>query len=153
EGVNGGARWGRGLAGGAAGGAPPRLLLGGLLAFRGTPPQARIAAPMALRARVTPIVAPFVNLPSHAPLEGSGPTNAGAVYHLGKFAAPHEAVVGSDKKAVVFIWVPGASNRHAGLSLTPAGCRLRALDPDARILVNGSPVTECLLRAGDEIEV
>jgi hypothetical protein len=153
EGCNGGARWWRGLAGGLVGGAAAGLLLEALLAFRGTHGSAGIVALMVIGACVTLLIALFVNVLSDAWLEGVGPGNRGAIYHLGKFLAPHEAVIGSAKKASVFVWVADALERHAGLSLTPAGTRLRVLAPAARVLVNGSPVTECLLRSGDQIEV
>jgi hypothetical protein len=153
EGMNGGARWWRGLAGGAVGGAVAGLILEALLGFRDTRSGAGIAALMAIGACVTLAIALFVNVLSDAWLEGTGAGNLGAIYHLGKFTAPHEAVVGSDKKAAVFVWIPAAVPRHAGLSLTPAGTRLRLLDPAARVLVNGSPISECLLRDGDRIEI
>jgi hypothetical protein len=144
EGLNGGARWWRGLAGGAVGGAIAGLVLEAMLGFRGTHSAAGIVALMAIGVCVTLVIALFVNVLSDAWLEGVG-GSSGAIYHLGKFIAPHEAIIGSAKKASVFIYLPGIAERYAGLSLTPAGTRLRALHPSARLLVNGSPVTECLL--------
>jgi hypothetical protein len=153
EGLNGGARWWRGLVGGAVGGAVAGLLLEWFLNGHGTHSGAGIVALMTIGACVTLMVSLFVNVLSDAWLEGVGPGNLGAIYHLGKFSAPLEAVIGSDKKSAVFIWIPSASPRHAGISLTPAGCRLRSFSPGDGLRVNGSPVSECLLRAGDEIEV
>lgn len=153
EGFNGGARWWRGLTGGAAGGAVAGLILELLLGFRGTQAGAGIAALMAIGACVTLAIALFVNVLSDAWLEGTGGSVVGTVVHLGKFVAPNEAVIGSDKKSAVFVYVPTAAERHAGLSLTPVGTRLRALQPGAALRVNGSPVVECLLRDGDRLEI
>ncbi|HEY1189673.1 MAG TPA: FHA domain-containing protein [Gemmata sp.] len=153
EGLNGGARWWRGLTGGAAGGAVAGLILELLLGFRGTQSGAGIAALMVIGACVTLAIALFVNVLSDAWLEGTGGSAFGTVVHLGKFIAPNEAVLGSDKKSAVFVYVPTAQPRHAGLSLTPVGTRLRTLDPGAVVRVNGSPVSECLLHDGDRIEM
>jgi hypothetical protein len=151
EGINGGARWWRGLVGGAVGGAIAGMMLEALLSFTTTYSGGGIWALVLIGMFVTLTIALFVNVLSEAWIEDM--YSSGQVYHLGKYKAPSEAIIGSEKKGTVFVFVPSGKPRHASISLTNAGCRLKALAPDAAILVNGNPIQECILVNNDVIDV
>jgi hypothetical protein len=154
EGVNGGARWWRGVLGGAVGGMVAGLFLEMFLPLRATHADSGILALVLIGLFIALLIALFVNVLSEAWLEGlSGSKLSGQVYHLSKFRAPHEAIVGSDKKGTVFIWVPGAQPRHAAITLTASGTRLRNLTEAGEVRVDGAPVRERVLRDGEVVEI
>jgi pSer/pThr/pTyr-binding forkhead associated (FHA) protein len=51
----------------------------------------------------------------------------------------------------VFLWLPDTEPRHATLTLTPQGVRLKHLGKAGDTYVNGEAVRERLLRHGDVI--
>jgi hypothetical protein len=152
EGLNGGARWWRGVLGGLAGGGFAGVCLEALLAFPASSGDSGIVALVLIGLCITLMIGLFVNVLAEAWLEGQGGKLSGQLYHLGKFTAGSEAVIGSEKKGTVFIWVADAAPRHAAIALTPAGARLRSLE-GAVLRVDGNPVREHLLRDGEVIEV
>jgi hypothetical protein len=144
----------RGLAGGLAGGACAGLALEYLLPLQAVRAEGGIVPPVLIGLAISLTVALFVNVLADAWLEAlPGADGAGRLYHLGKFRQPHEAVIGSDKKGAVFIWVRGAEPRHATITLTSAGASLRHLAGAGQTLVNGAAVWAHLLRDGDVLEI
>jgi pSer/pThr/pTyr-binding forkhead associated (FHA) protein len=99
-------------------------------------------------------IAAVVDVLTSAWLQGlPGSKFDGQVYHLDKFREPNEAVIGSDGKGAVNIWVPGAEGKHASISLTGRGAWIRHLAATSHTLVNGDPITDRRLRSGDIIEI
>lgn len=153
EGINGGARWWRGFLGGGIGGVIAGATLEFLLPLQATRSGSSIIALILIGLFIALLIAVFVNVLSEGWLEGlPGSKVDGQIYHLSKFREPHEAILGSDKKGAVFIWVPDAQLRHASITLTAAGARLRHLAENGQTRVDGNPVKERLLRDGEVIE-
>jgi len=154
EGVHGGARWWRGIVGGLVGGLFAGALLEVLLERQSTYSDGAIVALTLLGLSISLFVSLFVNIFPDAWLEGLPGTKIdGQVYQLSRFYEPNEAVLGSDKKGQVFIWIPDARERHTSITLTHRGASLRHIAKAGVTLVNGNPVAECLLRNGDVIQI
>jgi len=154
EGLSGGARWWRSLAGGLSGGLVAGTLLELMLERQGTYSDSAIVALILLGLSISLSIALFVNVLTEAWLEGlPGSKIAGQVYQLSRFQEPDHAILGSDNRGAVFIWIADAQARHAAITLTPAGARLRHLSKTGETLVNGSPIQESVLRDGDTIQI
>lgn len=154
EGIAGGALWWRGVAGGVMGGVLAGTFAELLLQQKAFYSDIAIIALILLGLSISLFVALFTNVLLDAWLEGlPGSKVAGQIYQLSKFRDPNEAILGASKTGAAFIWVPGAEERHAGIRLTSEGAVLRHIAKVKDTLVNGSPVSECLLRDRQEIEL
>jgi hypothetical protein len=155
ESFNGGARRSRGILGGLAGGVVAGLALEALLSSQTTYAASGIVALLLIGGAIAFFISLFVNVLADATLEGMpGSRFEGCTFHLGKFREPEEALLGSDHNdKSLFIWVPGAQLRHAAITLTPTGARLRHVSPSGQTLVDGNPVRERMLRDGEVIEI
>jgi hypothetical protein len=150
EGIAGGAQWWRGVTGGVAGG----IIAGTLTELLLSQPGIAIFALILLGLSISLFISLFTNVLLDAWLEGlPGSKVAGHIYQLSKFREPQEAILGESKSGEAFIWIPEAEERHAGIRLTRDGSILRHLAKDKETLVNGSPVSEHLLRDREEIEL
>lgn len=154
EGINGGARFWRGVSGGALGGAIGGLAVEMLLQSESTYADSGIVALIVLGFTVAAAIALFVNVLAGAWLEGLAGSKAdGRIFDIAKFRSPVEAFLGSDKNGGVFIWVSDAEPQHASVSITPDGVRLRHSASRGTTRVNGTPISECMLRNGDVIQI
>ncbi len=154
EGINGGARWSRGVVGGAIGGALAGAAIESLLSHESLRSQSGILALLVIGLSIALMTALFVNLLADAWLEGlEGSKVHGQVYHLSKFRDPHQAVIGCDKKGEVFIHVADSEPQHAGITLARGGARLRHLAEEGATLVNGNSVVEATLSDGCVIDI
>jgi len=154
EGVVGGARAWRGILGGIVGGVAAGYLLEQLLASTSSHADSGILALMTIGCAISLSIALFVNVLAEAWLEGQpGSKVGGHVYHLSKFRRGDKAVIGSDKKGTVFIWIPDAQLHHAEIAIQAHGAVLRHVAGSGETRVNAVPVTERLLRNGDMIEI
>ena len=154
EGANGGARWWRGIAGGLAGGIVAGALLEIMLERQGTYSDGAIVALILLGVSISLFISLFVNVLSESWLEGlPGSKIAGQVYQLSRFHEPAEALLGSEQKGNVFIWIPDAQERQTSITLTRKGAKLRHVAAKGDTFVNGHSTTECLLQNGDVIQV
>ncbi|HZI18330.1 MAG TPA: hypothetical protein VEY09_07015 [Pyrinomonadaceae bacterium] len=154
ESFNGGARRWRGIAGGLAGGVVAGLALEALLSSQATYAASGIVALLLIGSSIAFFISLFVNVLADATLEGMpGSRFEGCTFHLGKFREPDEALLGSANDMKLFIWIPGAQQRHAAITLTSAGARLRHVAPGGETLVDGNPVRERVLRDGEVIEI
>jgi uncharacterized protein YegL len=153
-GVNGGSRWWRGIVGGLVGGLMAGTLLELLLESHVTYSDGAIIALILLGISISLFISIFVNVLSDAWLEGlPGSKIAGQIYQLSRFYEPNEAILGSDRKGQVFIWIPGAQERHTAITRTRKGARLRHAAKQGTTLVNGNAVSECMLKNGDVIQI
>lgn len=154
EAVNGGARFWRGVAGGAMGGVIAGFGLEMLLPFGLVRSEVGVLALVLIGLSIAASIALFVNVLQEAWLEGQkGSKVSGQSYPLGKFREPSEAFLGSDRGGSIYIWIPDAQLRHASITLTPHGARLRHRAPTGTTLVGGTPVRERVLRDGEVIEI
>lgn len=154
EAINGGARFWRGVAGGALGGIIAGCVLEMLLPFGMVRSEVGVLALILIGLSIAASIALFVNVLQEAWLEGQeGSKVSGQSYPLGKFREPAEAYLGSDRAGSTYIWIPDAQPRHASITLTPHGARLRHCASTDATLVGGAPVRERLLRDGEVIEV
>lgn len=154
EAVNGGGSWWRGVLGGLIGGAFGGLLLELFISPSQFESNWGILAIFVVGFSIMATLTIFVHLLSNACLEGlEGSKVAGQVYQLGKYRSPARAIIGSARKSGVLVWIPGADDQHASLTLTPTGTILRHVGSHGRTLVSGSPVSETTLREGDVIEI
>jgi hypothetical protein len=154
EAVNGGARFWRGVAGGVVGGLLSGLALELLLPVSVLRSELGVVALILIGLSIASSIALFVNALQDAWLEGQeGSKVGGHAYPLGKFREPSEAYLGSDQKGSIYIWIPDAQPRHASITLTPHGARLRHRAPLGSTLVSGLPVRERILRDGEIIEI
>jgi hypothetical protein len=154
EGIGGEARKGRGLLGGLLGGVLAGSLVEVLLARQDTSADSGIAALIVVGLAISLGVALFVNVLSEAWLEGlPGSKVDGQIYHLSKFRGGRDAVLGSDKKSTVLVWVPDAEPQHAALSVVGGVYVLRNLATGAATRVDGVPVSEHRLRDKQVIQV
>jgi hypothetical protein len=154
EGIVGGARAWRGILGGAVGGVVAGIILETLLAYSGSHADSGILALMAVGFSISLSIALFVNVLAEAWLEGQpGSKVGGYIFHLSKFRHGEKAVLGSDKRGAVFIWIPDAEPTHAEIAIQDEGAVLRHVAGSGETLVNEVPVTERLLRNGDMIEI
>ncbi len=154
EGVNGGTRWRRSAAGGLVGGITGGVAVEFFVHRQATHADSGIIALIFIGFFIALFVAMFVSMLADAWLEGlPGSKVHGQIYHLSKFQAPREAVLGSDKKGAVFIWIPDAQARHAAIALTAKGARLHNLVRASETRVNGHLVQQHLLRDGEVIEI
>jgi Mg-chelatase subunit ChlD len=154
DGISGGERWWRSLAGGLAGGVFAGALLELMLERQSTYADSAIVALILLGLSISLSIALFVNVLTEVWLEGlPGSKMAGHVYQLSRFQEPNQAILGSDQKGAVYIWIPDAQPYHAAISLTRKGARLRHLAKIDETLVNGHPVQEAMLQDGDTIQI
>jgi Mg-chelatase subunit ChlD len=154
EGLSGGERWWRSLAGGLAGGVIAGTLLEFMLERQSTYADSAIIALILLGLSISLSIALFVNVLTEAWLEGlPGSKMAGHVYQLSRFQEPNQAILGSSLKGGVYIWIPDAQDHHAAIALTRKGGRLRHLAKTDETLVNGHPVQEAALQDGDTIQI
>jgi hypothetical protein len=154
EGLNGGARFWRGVAGGVVGGLLAGLGLELLLPVGFVRSQLGVIALILIGLSIASFIALFVNVLQDAWLEGQdGSKVSGQSYPLDKFREPSEAYLGSDQYGSIYIWIPDAQPRHASITLTSHGTRLRHRAPLGATLVNGAPVRERILRDGEIIEI
>lgn len=154
EGINGGARRWRGVVGGLTGGAVAGAVLEYLLRSQVTYAASGIVALIIIGLSIALFVSLFVNVLSEAWLEGlPGSKVDGHLFHLSKFHEPSEALLGSDQTGAVFIWIPEAQSRHAAVTLTANGARLRHVADKGETRVDGNPIRERLLRDGDVVEI
>lgn len=154
EGIVGGARAWRGILGGAVGGVAAGFILEKLLAYSGSHADSGILALMVIGCSISLSIALFVNVLAEAWLEGQpGSKVGGYVFHLSKFRRGEKAVIGSDKRGSVFIWIPDAEPTHAEIAIQTEGAVLRHVASSGETRVNGVPISERLLRNGDMIEV
>ncbi|HEY1404688.1 MAG TPA: hypothetical protein VGB05_11210 [Pyrinomonadaceae bacterium] len=154
EALNGGARFWRGVAGGITGGLLAGLTLELLLPVEFMRSQLGVVALVLIGLSIASFIALFVNVLQDAWLEGQeGSKVSGQAYSLGKFREPAEAYLGSDQNGAVYIWIPDAQPRHASITLTAHGARLRHRAPTGDTLVGGTPVRERILRDGEIIEI
>jgi uncharacterized protein YegL len=154
EGLNGGARWWRGVVGGLVGGLFAGALLELLLERNSTYSDGAIIALILLGISISLFISLFVNVLSEAWLEGlPGSKIAGQIYQLSRFYEPDEAILGSDKKGRVFVWIPDAHEHHTSITLTRKGAKVRHAATQGITLVNGNPIAECFLRNGDVIQI
>jgi hypothetical protein len=153
-GINGGGRAWRAIIGGSLGGFVAGAFLEWLVTNASTRTDSGIVALMVIGLFISLFISIFVNVLSDAWLEGQpGSKVDGNVYHLGKYRSPHEAIIGSAKKSEVFVYIPDALARHAAITLTRTGARLRHIGASGQTRVRGAPVTECMLRDQDMIEI
>jgi hypothetical protein len=154
EGIIGGARPWRGIFGGIVGGALAGLSLELLVSYQVTHAESGVFALLLLGVFIAFFISLFVNVLSDAWLEGQpGSKVHGQIYHLGKFREPLAAILGSDKKGMVFIYIPDAEASHAAITLTDRGARLQHMAEKGITRVNGLPVKERILRDGEMIEI
>lgn len=154
EALTGGARWWRSLVGGFIGGFAAGALLEALLQWQATYSDSAIVVLILLGLAISLSIALFVNVLSEVWFEGlPGSKIAGQVYQLSRFQEPAEAILGSDRKGRVFIWIPDAQPRHASITVGRGRARLRHLSELGETLVNGHPVQESPLRDGDIIQI
>jgi len=154
EWINGGARLWYGLLGGLSGGVAAGAVLEYLLSRESTHNISGILALVIIGFSIGFFISLIINVLSEAWLEGlSGSKVDGQVFFLSKFREPHEAYIGSDKKGSVFIWIPDAQPRHACITITATGTRIRHIADSGETCVDGSPIKERMLRDGDVIEI
>jgi hypothetical protein len=154
EGINGGARFWRGAIGGVAGGLLAGFGLELLLPVEAVRSEIGVVALILIGLFIASFIALFVNILQDAWLEGQeGSKVAGQSYPLDKFREPSEAYLGSDQSGSVYIWIPDAQPRHASITLTPHGARIRHRAPLGTTTVGGTPVRERILRDGEIIEI
>ena len=152
--ISGGSRWWRGPLGGLTGGVLAGVILELLLEHRTTYSDAAILAMILLGLSISLCVALFVNVFTEAWLEGLPPTKvAGHIFHLSRYREPNEAILGSDTKAGMYIWIAGAQPRHAAITLLRSGARIRHIAREGETLVNGNPIAEHILKENDELRV
>jgi|GEM_PF-2934161 len=152
--ITGGARPWHGPFGGAIGGIMAGVFLELLLRYQFTYADSGIIALMIIGLFVALFIALFINILTEAWLEGQPGSKADKqIYHLGKFRDPLKAVLGSDKKGSVFIWIPNAQPHHAEITLLTGKARLRHIAEAGETRVNGIPVSERLLSDEDMIEI
>jgi FHA domain len=150
EAISGGARRWRGILGGIAGGVVAGLILEWLVRALEPSPGSAIVALIVLGISISLGVALFVHVAADVWLEGLyGSKVYHHVYHLTRYREPNEAIVGSGTG--VFLWLANIEPRHASLSVTPQGVRLKHIGKAGETYVNGSAVRECLLKDGDVI--
>jgi hypothetical protein len=108
-----------------------------------------------LRSMVGQIFSIKPHIQPDAWLEGQpGSKIAGHIYHLSKFREPYRAILGSDLKGDVFIWIPDAQPRHAEITLlSNRKARLRHITAAGETRVNGIPIKEHVLRDRDLIDI
>lgn len=77
----------------------------------------------------------------------------GGLHHGRCFTLDRQRTLGSAADSDIRLGEPGVLDRH--LRLLPQGSEvaMQAIDPRAQCLVNGHPVREALLRAGDQLVV
>jgi len=154
EGINGGARFWRGVTGGIVGGLFAGIGLELLLPHQFARRDIGVIALLLIGGSIAASIALFVNVLQDAWLEGvAGQKVIGQSYPLGKFREPAVAYLGSEQGGSVYIWLPDAAPRHAALSLTAHGARIRHCASSGATFVGGSPVRELILRDGDVIEI
>ena len=150
EAISGGARRWRGLLGGVIGGVVAGLILEWLVRALEPSPESAIVALILLGISISLCVALFVHVAAEAWLEGlHGSKVYQHVFHLTRFREPNEAIVGSGPGA--FLWLANTEPRHASLSVTAHGVRLRHIAKTGETYVNGGAVRECLLKDGDVV--
>lgn len=153
-GISGGARPWRAILGGFIGGLSAGWIAEFLISRPTTRTDSGIIALMLIGLFIALFISAFINVLSEAWLEGQpGSKVDGNIYHLSKFRAPQEALIGSDKKSEVFIYVPDARLRHASITLTRNGARLKHIATEGQTLVGGAVITEHLLRDQEVIEI
>jgi hypothetical protein len=154
EGIIGGARPVRGIAGGIVGGLIAGYVLEKLVTSQATHADSGIVALMSIGLIISLFISLFVNVLAAAWLEGQpGSKVSGQVFHLSKFRRGERARLGSDNKGSIFIWVPDAQPIHAEITLSPNGALLQHVAKTGVTRVNGAQVGERLLRDGDMIEI
>jgi hypothetical protein len=154
EGINGGARFWRGVTGGMVGGLLAGIGLELLLPHQFARRDIGVVALLLIGCAIAASISLFVNVLQDAWLEGlEGQKIKGRSYPLGKFREPAVAYIGSEQGGPVYICLPNAAPRHASLSLTPHGARIRHCASSGATLVRGSPARELILRDGDVIEI
>ncbi len=153
-GLRSGARAWRGLAGGIVGGLIAGMVIEQLLRDPESYAQSGILALLLVGLAISLGAALFVNVLSEAWLVGlEGSKHEGNVYHLAKYRAPAEAILGSAKSKDVLVWIADAAPQHAAIALSRNGARIRALSEGWPTLVDGAPIQQLELRDGQEIEV
>lgn len=153
-GLRSGARAWRGLAGGIVGGLVAGLVIEELLRDPESYGQTGILALLAIGLAISLSAALFVNVLSEAWLVGlEGSKHEGNVYHLAKYRAPAEAILGSAKSKDILVWIADAAPQHAAISLSRNGAQIRALSEGLPTFVEGTPIQQLELRDGQEIEV
>lgn len=154
EGIVGGARSWRGLVGGGIGGLVAGFVLERLLASQNTYGASGIVALMFIGLFISLLIAVFVHILAEAWLEGlSGSKVSGNVYHLSKFRRGEKALLGGDKKHPLFILIPGAQPTHAEITMLSGGVMMRHVGKEGETRVNGSLISERMLKDGDIIQI
>lgn len=159
EGINGGGRFWRGVTGGVIGGIVAATLVEYLMrtpqsGVQEVSPFVAVLVVVVIGASIVFTLMLFVNSLASAWLEGlEGSKVAGQIYQLEKYTAPSEGFIGSDKKAAMVVWIPNAEDKHATLSITPEGTLLKHVAEESQTLVHGNPVSSCILKDGDVIEI
>jgi hypothetical protein len=156
EAIVGGARSSRGILGGIIGGIVAGAVLEFLLPYQLTHADSGILALILIGFFIALFIALFVNVLASAQLEvqpGSPTEIEGRVYHLDKYRDPFQAFLGSDKEGLSNIWIPKIELRHASIALTDAGALLRHVAENGETSINGSPISEQILRDGDLIQL
>jgi hypothetical protein len=153
EGIIGGSRRWRALAGGVIGG----LLAGGVLEMLvyapGTKSYSGIVALISIGLAIALSISLFVNVLVDAWLEGDPKSKFRGPYYLDKFRQPNEAVLGSGGAGKVYVYIPDAQPAHASITLTDTGALLRHISDKGQTYVSESPIREVILHDGDVIQV
>jgi hypothetical protein len=154
EGINGGARPWRAIIGGMGGGVLAGVAIELLVPSQATHADSGIIALMIIGFVIAAAISIFVNVLSDAWLEGlPGSKVDGNIYHLSKFRDPVEAVLGSGKKNRVYVYIPDAEERHATITLTRRGARLKHVANRGRTQVSNVEIQERMLLDNDIIEI
>jgi hypothetical protein len=154
EGINGGARPWRAILGGIIGGIGAGVAIGLLVPSQTTHADSGIIALIIIGFVIAAAISIFVNVLSDVWLEGlPGSKVHGNIYHLSKFRDPVEAVLGSGKKNRVYVYIPDAEERHATITLTRRGARLKHVANRGRTRVSNVEIQERMLLDNDIIEI
>jgi hypothetical protein len=87
-------------------------------------------------------------------LEGQpGSKASGQIFHLSKFTRGARAILGSDKKGSIFIWIPEAHPYHAEITLQKNRAVLRHIAGSGETRVNGVAIKKHILKNEDIIEI
>jgi hypothetical protein len=157
QGMIGGARPWRAIIGGVVGGAIAGWVVEYLIHYQTTYADSGIIALMMIGLFISLFISIFVNFLSDAWLEGQpGSKVEGQIYHLSKYRDPHEAVIGSGsgkKNTDIFIYIPDAEARHASITITRNGARIRHVANQGRTRIGNAEVREQILRDQDMIQI
>jgi hypothetical protein len=125
-----------------------------LVGAQSTHADSGIIALMLIGLSIALFISIFVNVLSDAWLEGlPGSKVDGRIYHLSKYRDPSEAVLGSGKQSGIYVYIPDAQERHATITLTRRGARLKHVANQGRTRINGNNTQEQMLSDHDVIEI